>query len=176
MAIHVGDRGVTVSPLHPTGMVRVGHDRRDARSLMGPIPADADVCVVGGDAFGLIVRPSTEVLDPSQLPNYGEVCLRPEELVQQREAQADQVRYGAGWMNEDGEAQNGAEPRGFMDEVYQFVTSMAALGERSVSLIMPLIILGAFLGWSLVGPIGLAIGATLAVVVSLVILAWLVLS
>ncbi len=54
--VPVHARGRTVTPLRPAGKIRVDAIVREARSEGEWIDAEADVRVVGSDAFGLIVR------------------------------------------------------------------------------------------------------------------------
>jgi hypothetical protein len=71
--IRVGDRGRAVTELRPTGAIEVYGRRIEAKAdRLHYVPTDAEVVVVGGDAFGVIVRTAATVADPVGLPNYGE--------------------------------------------------------------------------------------------------------
>src|SRR5262249_17375108 len=71
MTIRVGDRGRTMSSLHPQGFVRIEGKRYDARSVFEPIERDTDVVVTGGDLQGLNVRKITPSLSVEKLPGFG---------------------------------------------------------------------------------------------------------
>lgn len=71
MTVHVGDRGVTESALYLTGIVRVGGQRRTARSDRGPVEMGTAVVVVGDDPVGLVVRPLEPGREDERLPDHG---------------------------------------------------------------------------------------------------------
>lgn len=71
MGVHVGDRGVTESPLYLTGAIRIGGVRLTARSDRGPIERGIAVIVVGDDPQGLVVRPLEPGHDTQQFPDHG---------------------------------------------------------------------------------------------------------
>jgi hypothetical protein len=72
MAVHVGDRGRALSPLHPQGFVEINGQRYDARSEFGVIDLDCAIIVVNGDHLGLIVRTVESVQTPGRLRNHGQ--------------------------------------------------------------------------------------------------------
>jgi HEAT repeat protein len=98
MMVRVGDRGRTLSSLHPQGFVRISGKRRDARSERDIIEPETEVVVIGGDLQGLIVRPAASVQVVEHLPGYGqsvhssfgELLARQEQLevIQQEDWQA----------------------------------------------------------------------------------------
>lgn len=55
----VGKTGVAVTTLAPSGYVRLGERRFEARSEGGFVPEGAKVTVVGVNSFHLLVNPST---------------------------------------------------------------------------------------------------------------------
>lgn len=71
MAVHVGDRGTTETPLHLTGSVRIGATRHIARSDCGPMETGTAVVVVGDDMGGLVVRPIEVGHENDRLPDHG---------------------------------------------------------------------------------------------------------
>src|SRR5262245_33747739 len=71
MGVHVGDRGMTESPLYLTGAVRIGGVRLTARSDRGPIERGIAVIVVGDDPQGLVVRPLEPSHDTQPFPDHG---------------------------------------------------------------------------------------------------------
>lgn len=152
MPARIGDRCVALGPLHPSGLVRVGGERRDARALLGAIPAGAAVVVVGWDPFGLVVRPADEVPDPARLPDRGAVCPAPDELVARREAEAEAVRREEVWAN------------------------LGPLVGDRLTLLLPVSVVVAAGGWWWAGVPGVAVGALFGVLVAALLLAWLVLN
>jgi len=79
MAAKIGDRGLAACPLYPSGRVLIGRAPMAARAETGPIEEGAEIVVVGGDRFSLVVR----AFDPSEsttsLPNFGEPILTAKE-------------------------------------------------------------------------------------------------
>jgi hypothetical protein len=71
-AVRIGDRGRTLSSLHPQGFVRINGRRRDARSEREIIESETEIVVIGGDLQGLIVRPAESVHSVVSLPGYGQ--------------------------------------------------------------------------------------------------------
>ena len=71
MAIRIGDAGVTLSSLHPQGMVQVDGQRYHARAEHGSLAAAAPIVVVGGDHLSLIVREAAADGSPNGLPGFG---------------------------------------------------------------------------------------------------------
>ncbi len=69
--IRIGDRGRTISSLHPQGFVRIDGKRYDARSAYDPLESDTEVVVIGGDLQGLKVRKVESKLVIEELPGYG---------------------------------------------------------------------------------------------------------
>jgi hypothetical protein len=148
----VGDRGVTLAPLHPSGLVLVGGERRDARTLVGTIEAGADIVVVGWNPFGLIVRPAAGVPDPAQVSNYGAACPSPQEFFAQRVAEAEKVRRESVRANLGSDVSN------------------------RLMLALPLTVIAAGAGWVWAGIPAVTIGALAAILIAALLLAWLVLN
>jgi hypothetical protein len=69
--VRIGDRGRTISSLHPQGSVRVNGERYDARADYSHIEADSEVVVLGGDLHGLMVRKIEPGQEIGYLPNHG---------------------------------------------------------------------------------------------------------
>lgn len=152
MPAHVGDPCVVLAPLRPTGVVQVGGERRDARALIGAIEVGTKAVVVGWDPFGLIVRPASELPEPTRLANHGTVCPSSQELTDEREAQEEEVRRASFW------ARYGSE-----------------VGDR-LMVLLPITVVVAAAGWWWIGVPAVAVGASAAVLVAGLLLAWLVLN
>jgi hypothetical protein len=148
----VGDRGVTLAPLHPSGLVLVGGERRDARALVGSIDAGTNIIVVGWGPFGLVVRPAAEVDNPARLPNRGVQCPSHPELVAERDAVEEEVRRESLWARNLG----------------------SDVGNR-LALVLPLTVVAAGAGWVWAGVPAVAIGALVVILIASLLLAWLVL-
>ncbi len=99
MGVHVGDRGVTESPLYLTGAVRIGGVRLTARSDRGPVERGTAVIVVGDDPQGLVVRPLEPGHEAQQLPDHGRpVFTSPQErttAAEERREKANQRDWAA---------------------------------------------------------------------------------
>jgi hypothetical protein len=148
----VGDRGVTLASLHPSGLVLVGGERRDARAQVGTIESGTEVVVVGWDPFGLVVRPASGVPNLVAVANFGAACPSPQELLAQRVAEADEVRRESIWANLGSDVSN------------------------RLMMVLPLTVVAAGAGWVWAGIPAVTIGALVAILVAALILAWLVLN
>jgi hypothetical protein len=148
----VGDRGVTLGPLHPSGLVLVGGERRDARAPVGTIDAGSDIVIVGWDPFGLIVRPAAEIPDAARVSNCGTTCPSPQELLAQRVAEAEEVRRESVWAN------------------------LGSDVSSRLMMVLPLTVVAAGAGWVWAGIPAVTIGALAAILVAVLLLAWLVLN
>lgn len=71
MAIRIGDLGIAVSAMSPSGAVEVDGKRLDARSDGPFIPLGSVVVVLRGDPTGYVVRALEPGQEPPQLPGHG---------------------------------------------------------------------------------------------------------
>lgn len=72
MGLRVGDTGVADSVLSPSGIVRIGDRRYQARSAMQWIEAGHPVIVLKGGNQGLLVQCPGDDFEPSTLDRFGE--------------------------------------------------------------------------------------------------------
>jgi hypothetical protein len=144
MGVCVGDLGRAVGPLRPSGQVQVGGQLYAARSQAGWVEDGAEVRVIGGDAFGLLVGPP----GPSPVvARPGERVLSAAERQSRREAAEEAVR------RDEARAARRAQLRNFLAAV----AVVAGCGA---------------VGWLVAGERGLTVGLVVggAVVVAVVAL------
>lgn len=88
MPVTIGERGRAVTPLRPTGYVEVHGSRLEAKlapSRTVNVESGTEIVIVGADTFGLAVRTVEDVMNPSDLPGYGEPVPTPSEQGELRE-------------------------------------------------------------------------------------------
>jgi hypothetical protein len=79
MAAKIGDRGRAACPLYPSGRVVINRAPMAARAETGPIEEGAEIVVVGGDRFSLVVQAFDPSYSYTTLPNFGETILTAKE-------------------------------------------------------------------------------------------------
>jgi hypothetical protein len=71
--LQIGDRGRAVTDLRPTGYIECDGRRLSAKAdRLECLASGEEVVVVGGDAFGVVVRSANSVGDVRVLPNHGD--------------------------------------------------------------------------------------------------------
>ena len=91
MSVRIGDRGLTVGRLNPSGEVFVHEIRYPARAEFGMFDPGTPVIVVGSNEFGFVVRPIGDGQQLGALAESGTELTSPAEKVEDRADQSFEV-------------------------------------------------------------------------------------
>ena len=104
MTIRVGDHGLALSAMCPSGFVEIDGKRIDARSADDFIEAGSSVVVVRGDPTGYVVRKLTPGQPHPHLPDHGRMIRKADfqqnrdetamASLQERETTRERLRQG----------------------------------------------------------------------------------